>query len=152
MVGKHDGLHMWTLGQRCRLHSQLRPYYVAKKSVQENVIYVASGHDHLALMHDLVHVQNINWLSEEPFAKEQLEQFDCFFRFQHTKPLVKCTIVPSKRHKTGVVNQYVVRLEKPLRALTPGQYAVFYNDTECLGSARILSSEREAGKHGTTTS
>lgn len=143
MVGKHNGIHIWTLGQRCRLHSQLRPYFVAKKSVADNVIYVASGHDHPALLHDLVHVQSMNWLSEEPFTTRDLKQFDCYFRFQHTKPLVKCVMMPAKQPEQPdgggmmIGKDYIVKLERPLRALTPGQYAVFYNDTECLGSARI---------------
>lgn len=55
----------------------------------------------------------------------------CQFRFQHTKPLVNCTIFLNQ-------NGLMVVLEKPLRAITPGQYAVFYLENQCLGSARIF--------------
>lgn len=139
VVGKHGGIHQWTLGQRCRLRSFPRPYFVAEKNVPENVIYVASGHNHSALMSDSIHVQNINWLSGDPFREgPHKHTLDCRFRFQHTKPLVNCTVTPviSEAH------EFIIKLEKPLRALTPGQYAVFYNDTECLGSGRILKVNR----------
>lgn len=143
VVGKHNGIHMWTLGQRCRLRSFPRPYFVARKDVAENIIYVASGHNHPALMSDLIHIQNINWLCSNPFENEQLEAFNCRFRFQHTKPLVNCTIISPFKFKLPVIGEFIVKLEKPLRALTPGQYAVFYNDFECLGSGRILRSDRQ---------
>lgn len=56
---------------------------------------------------------------------------NCDFKFQHTQNRVKCKLC---KFSTGLV----VKLETPLRALTEGQYAVFYNDQECLGSARII--------------
>lgn len=58
----------------------------------------------------------------------------CEFRFQHTKPLVGCTIFLSENDE-----KLFVKLDENLRAISPGQYAVFYKNSECLGNARIIN-------------
>ncbi|XP_037933571.1 mitochondrial tRNA-specific 2-thiouridylase 1 isoform X2 [Teleopsis dalmanni] len=134
IVGRHEGIHQWTIGQRCRLHSYLKPYFVAKKDVITNNIYVASGHDHQSLFSNEIVVTEINWICEDPLKLSPI--LNCLFRFQHTKPLVKCKVVGN----LGDTN-IKIYLKEPLRAITPGQYAVFYNySKECLGSARIIKS------------
>lgn len=42
VLGEHKGLHQWTVGQRSRLSGLPEPYYVCKKDVNENIIYVVS--------------------------------------------------------------------------------------------------------------
>ncbi|XP_055912437.1 mitochondrial tRNA-specific 2-thiouridylase 1 [Eupeodes corollae] len=134
VVGHHEGFHQWTVGQRCRLHSYLKPYFVAAKDELTNSILVAYGTDHPALYSNLVYTQNPSWISSDPLKDRN--QFRCQFRFQHTKPLVDCTV--EKLNDGGLQ----VSLDKPLRALTPGQYGVLYLGTECLGCARIMTSEQ----------
>ncbi|XP_065363984.1 mitochondrial tRNA-specific 2-thiouridylase 1 isoform X3 [Calliphora vicina] len=135
VVGQHEGIHQWTVGQRCRLASFLKPYFVAHKDVLTNTIFVASGHDHPAMLSDKIFASNVNWLCQDPFEDPD-NILECRFRFQHTKPLVKCRI-----YRKSIENQVelIVLLDKPLRAVTPGQYAVFYSDNGCLGSARIVT-------------
>lgn len=131
VVGTHEGIHQWTVGQRCRLSSFLQPYFVARKDAASNTIYVAAGHDHPALLSTRIHIGDINWLCSK--SRQQLVKngsLRCRFRFQHTKPLVTCHLLP-----------YEVQLHAPLRAITPGQYAVFFDDDACLGAARILYGE-----------
>ena len=55
----------------------------------------------------------------------------CQFRFQHTHPLIDCTIRMRSDQSLEVI------LDRPLRALTCGQYAVLYEQQVCFGSARI---------------
>lgn len=131
VVGTHEGIHQWTVGQRCRLSSFLQPYFVARKDAASNTIYVAAGHEHPALHSTRIHIGDINWLSKRAH-KELTKQgsLRCRFRFQHTKPLVDCQLHSGE-----------VQLDAPLRAITPGQYAVFYDNIACLGSARILHGE-----------
>ncbi|XP_034479518.1 mitochondrial tRNA-specific 2-thiouridylase 1 [Drosophila innubila] len=131
VVGTHEGIHQWTVGQRCRLSSFLKPYFVARKDASSNTIYVAAGHEHPALHSSRIHIGDINWLCTK--SRQQLAKngsLRCRFRFQHTKPLVSCQL-----------RSYQVQLDAPLRAITPGQYAVFYDDDACLGAARILHGE-----------
>ncbi|XP_017006690.2 mitochondrial tRNA-specific 2-thiouridylase 1 [Drosophila takahashii] len=137
IVGHHEGIHQWTVGQRCRLSSYRQPYFVARKDAKINAIYVASGHDHPALLSNRINIDPPNWLCEESRRRLVEERsLRCRFRFQHTKPLVGCQL---KMGAPG--SDYLVQLDAPLRAITPGQYAVFYDETACLGSARILSAD-----------
>lgn len=72
-----------------------------------------------------------HWIHATPRELAEGGSFGCLFRFQHTKPLTGATIA---QNRSGLS----VTLEKSTRALTPGQYAVFYSDGECLGCARIV--------------
>lgn len=133
VIGSHRGLHHWTVGQGCRLGGHPKPYFVAEKDISTNVIFVASGTDHPALYSSELHTDPPHWIdSKSDFILEK--EFRAEFRFQHTKPLVGCSV---RRSSTGLN----IILDKPLRAVTPGQYAVLYRAEECLGSARILNRE-----------
>ncbi|KAH8306879.1 hypothetical protein KR018_010420 [Drosophila ironensis] len=147
VVGRHEGIHQWTVGQRCRLSSFLQPFFVARKDGPSNTIYVAAGHDHPALLSMRMHIDPPHWLcaaSERSYLREG--SLRCRFRFQHTKPLVECSLSGSPDNST----EHFVHLMAPLRAITPGQYAVFYDDTACLGSARILSADPLSSLHDQT--
>lgn len=41
-IGKHNGIHQWTLGQRCRIGGKVEPYFVFKSDQDRNIIYVVS--------------------------------------------------------------------------------------------------------------
>lgn len=126
----HDGLFMWTLGQCCRVTGFTDRYFVAKKNLEENLLYVVPRTDHPALFTTILYTSAPHWIANVPL--NSLGMLACRFRFQHTKPTVECRIF-----STG--SQLMILLERPLKAITPGQFAVFYKNNECLGSARILS-------------
>ncbi|XP_066245078.1 mitochondrial tRNA-specific 2-thiouridylase 1 [Euwallacea similis] len=132
VVGEHQGIHQWTLGQRSRVHGLPEPYFICQKNVEENVIYLAQGTKHPALYSSLFSTHIPHWISLEPPELKNGSILHCYFKFQHTNNVVSCEVC---RSKTGLV----VKLKLPKRALTPGQYAVFYRGDECLGSARIIN-------------
>lgn len=129
-VGQHFGKHSWTIGQRCKIGGFDDAYYIAVKTGNED-IFVAKGHNHPILFSDNLITEPAHWVHSEPINLSKCI-FSCEFRFQHGKPLINCFIYKLKN------NNLFIKLEKPLRALTPGQYAVFYKGNECLGSARIF--------------
>lgn len=131
IVGKHDGIHYWTIGQRCRIFSADKPYFVLIKNNKTNTIYVAKGTDHPSLFSNILYTEEPYWIDKCPFIDNNNQIVKCKFRFQHTKPLINCTIAQNEHNLLIILNY-------PLRALTPGQYAVFYQNNECLGAARIL--------------
>lgn len=133
-VGQHRGLHHWTVGQGCRLGGHVKPYFVAEKDVRTNTIYVASGTDHPSLYSTELTTDTPHWIDPDGELIKS-SAFRVEFRFQHTKPLVPCTV---RRRSAGDLS---ISLDRPLRAITPGQYAVLYHGDECLGSARIISRE-----------
>lgn len=135
LLGRHAGFHHWTVGQRSRLEGNAKQLFVLRKCARTNTIFVAPGTDHPALYTDLLYADKPCWIDRDPFESSAASVLECSFRFQHTKPLVECSVVRTlAAGRPGVM----VRLKEPLRAITPGQFAVFYRADECLGSARIL--------------
>ncbi|KAG8177331.1 hypothetical protein JTE90_018355 [Oedothorax gibbosus] len=126
------GIHCWTIGQRCALPGLPTPFYVAEKNVTNQDILVAPGRMHPALFHQTLVTEPPYWINNPPDTLSTNRTLRCEFRFQHREPLVNCLLFQDQEQRLQVY------LEKPLRALTPGQYAVFYDGEECLGSARIL--------------
>lgn len=132
VIGNHDGLHNWTVGQGCKISGCLNAYFIARKCTSSNDIFVAAGTNNPALFTDVVYTDAPHWIeSKSPFSSNLI--INCQFRFQHTKPLVDCKMFQSR------TSNLFIKLKTPLRALTPGQYAVFYKGDECLGSAKILA-------------
>lgn len=127
--GKHNGRHLWTIGQGCRIGGVKDTLYVADKLHFENDIVVASGFYHPVLFTESLYTEKPHWISEG--INESESTFDCSFRFQHRKPLINCKVC---KFDNGSL---FVRLERPLRAITSGQYAVFYKKDECLGGVKI---------------
>lgn len=134
VVGSHQGIHHWTLGQRCNIGGSPKPYFAYRKDPQMSTIFVAAGTDNPFLWTDFFFSKDPFWIRKSPIESTNI--FACKFRFQHTKPLTNCTIY--KANATG--DKLLIKLDKPLRSITPGQFAVFYNDDECLGSSRIFNS------------
>ncbi|KAL1512866.1 hypothetical protein ABEB36_002378 [Hypothenemus hampei] len=130
-IGEHKGLHQWTLGQRSGLHGLPDPYFVCRKNVDDNIIYVAQGTKHPVMHSNLLCTSSPHWIHSTP--KELLNDQILFsdFKFQHSQNSVSCKVCQT-------TNGLVVKLEEPMRAVTAGQYAVFYQGQECLGSAKIL--------------
>nr|CAI5842711.1 unnamed protein product [Callosobruchus analis] len=133
VMGKHKGLHQWTLGQRARLQGLSMAYFIAKKDVEKNIIYVAKGTKHPILYTNLFFTSEPHWIHSKPKILEENFILECQFKFQHTEDWVPCQICQTKSGLT-------VKLKVYKRAITAGQYAVFAKDGECLGSAKILNS------------
>lgn len=135
VVGSHSGVHHWTLGQRCNISGVAKAFFVHKKDLETSTIYVTAGTDNPRLFNDIFYAHEPFWIRRKSLL-EPTNMLSCTFRFQHTKPLTNCTIYKANQN----ADKLLIKLEKPLRSLTPGQYAVFYKDGECLGSARIFNS------------
>ncbi|XP_072003205.1 mitochondrial tRNA-specific 2-thiouridylase 1 [Engystomops pustulosus] len=133
ILGTHKGWFLFTLGQRARIGGLRDPWFVVDKDVATGDIFVAPCTDHPALFRDLLRTDRMHWIAEEPPAElVNNKMMDCHFRFQHQMALVPCVLT---LNQDGTV---WATLAKPIRALTPGQFAVFYKGEECLGSGKIL--------------
>ncbi|CAH0727024.1 unnamed protein product, partial [Brenthis ino] len=130
IVGEHSGVHKWTVGQRCCLSNWKHPYFVLKKDMETNNIYVVAGTEHPALWNNLCNTEKPHWINDEPIELKHNNILNCLFRFQHTKPLVPCQVFSNHEGLT-------ILLHQKLRALTEGQFGVLYKNEECLGSAKI---------------
>jgi tRNA-uridine 2-sulfurtransferase len=134
-LGRHVGLSRYTLGQRQGLRlggiagAGEAPWYVQGKDTTRNVLRVVQGHDHPALFHAALTATSPHWIAGTPAAWP----LQCTARTRHRQPDRPCRVLP------GPGSALRVDFEAPQRALTPGQFIVFYAGDECLGGATIAS-------------
>lgn len=133
VIGQHDGLMFYTLGQRQGLGiggqkaAQEEPWYVVDKDLPSNTLYVAQGSQHPMLYAQGLVCGPIHWLIN---AQDNLP-LTCYAKTRYRQLEQACMISPPDG------NQHYVLFSSPQRAVTPGQYVVFYDKNQCLGGATI---------------
>ena len=133
ILGQHDGLMFYTLGQRQGLgigglqNATEEPWYVVDKELTENILYVAQGSQHPMLYAQGLICSSIHWLAD---CKDNLP-LTCYAKTRYRQMEQACMISPQDK------NQHYVMFSSPQRAVTPGQYVVFYDKNQCLGGAII---------------
>ncbi|TAN33009.1 tRNA 2-thiouridine(34) synthase MnmA [Patescibacteria group bacterium] len=129
VVGQHDGLAFYTIGQRISLsfprlstgESSALPLFVVGKNIKKNELIV--GDEKSDMLYSMeARVKDVNWIS----GNTPNFPLKCQVRLRHRQPLQRCT-----------VSLPLVTFTHPQRAVTPGQFAVFYLKGECLGGGVI---------------
>jgi len=128
-VGEHVGLMYYTLGQRKGLDlggksGEEGRWFVVKKDLKNNVLYVSHG-DESPLYSKACKVSSLNWIGYMP---RQTQFCTAKFRYRQPEQKVKVTLDGDSA---------LVEFDTPQRAVTEGQYAVFYDETRCLGGGVI---------------
>jgi len=124
MLGQHDGAHYYTVGQRQRLKLAGGPYYVVEKNIAANTLQVTK--EEKDIMTGELLVKNMNWFVP---CKEGINSVSAKFRYrQEDVPVTVQELEDGSVRVTSEVLQ---------RAITPGQFAVFYNGDELLGGGVI---------------
>ncbi|WP_455221344.1 tRNA 2-thiouridine(34) synthase MnmA [Kaarinaea lacus] len=133
VIGQHDGLMYYTLGQRQGLkiggskQGDGQPWYVVEKNLTDNILIVAQGHDHPRLFTDTLIATNLHWIADIP----DKAPFACYAKTRYRQNDQSCRIIELNQESCQV------QFDKPQRAVTPGQSVVFYAGDECLGGAVI---------------
>ena len=125
-LGTHPGYYYFTIGQRSGLGLSGGPWYVVKKDVKENVIYI-SRENLAARARDTFEAGKFNWISEEFPQKENLQ-----VKIRHGAHFYNCTINQTDTDKAEI------KLDKPDQGIAAGQFAVLYDCELCLGGGIIL--------------
>lgn len=132
-VGRHDGLMYYTLGQRRGLgiggkrEGSGESWFVIGKDLAQNRLIVQQG-EHDELFSLSLFAPRINWIAGAAPGM----QFDCTAKFRYRQP--------DQRVHVECCNEGVhVRFAEPQRAVTPGQWVVFYDGDACLGGGAIES-------------
>ncbi len=133
IVGKHQGAHYFTKGQRKGLDvgGTKEALYVIETDVVENIIYTGEGKSHKGLYRSVLYVTNeeLHWIRKD-IALQTDEKMQVEARIRYRQVLEKATL-----HK--VENGLFVAFENPQSAIQEGQFVAWYNGDELLGSGVI---------------
>ncbi len=125
VLGRHEGLHLFTVGQRRGINCPgPAPYYVIRLDAAKNEL-VVGAREELSAPGCLV--EDVNWISPAPEAPMNVQ-----VRLRYRHKAAPATVFPKPN------GQAIVRFETPLSAVTPGQGAVFFQDDEVLGGGWIV--------------
>ena len=133
IVGTHEGAQFYTIGQRKGLGigGHENPVFVIATDTEANRVYVGEGHNHKGLSRFCLRVaaEEIHWIRED-LAMKPGEVRRYRVRIRYRQPLQSATLL---MRETGL---YIL-FDEPQRGISPGQFAVWYDGQEMLGSGAI---------------
>ena len=125
VLGKHPGLHMFTVGQRRGINCPAEaPYYVLRLDTRRNHLVVGPKASTLSYQ---CRVEKINWIQSRPLKEIRVQT-----RVRYRHQAAPATLVPEKDGCATIV------FDRPQSAITPGQGAVFYVNDEVIGGGMII--------------
>jgi len=133
IVGRHQGAHFFTKGQRKGLGvgGKVEPLFVIETDVENNVVYTGQGHSHPGLLRKALFISNeeLHWVRRDLELKNG-ESLSVLARIRYRQPLQKAII-----HK--VESGLYIEFEEYQSAISEGQFAAWYLDDELIGSGVI---------------
>ncbi len=137
VIGQHIGLSFYTLGQRkgigiggIKSHQNSDgssdAWYVARKDVASNTLYVAQGHDHPWLLSAAMQADQASWIAGQP---PDLERLSAKTRYRQADVACRLSNLDAA--------QFALHFDESQWAVTPGQSAVLYDGDVCLGGGII---------------
>jgi len=125
VLGKHIGLMYYTLGQRkgLNLGGNADKYYAVEKDLNKNILYVASGDENKYLYTTSAIIEKFNFLTDKKITT-------CTCKFRYRQKDVEC--------KIDYIDESTIKLTyNGVKAVTPGQFCVLYDNEICLGGGII---------------
>lgn len=127
VIGQHDGAIFYTIGQRHGLEvGGGLPYYVIGKDMEKNEVYVTTDLQDKKLWSSNMNLASVHWINKGPGTD------DLLVRTRH-----RARLIPVKSLTKSDGSTWEAELAEEVRALTPGQSAVFYSGDECLGGGIV---------------
>ncbi len=133
IIGKHEGAQFYTIGQRKGLNigGHKESLFVIGTDIGRNIIYVGEGHGHKGLSRSCLRIapDEVRWLRKDlEMAPGEIRRYRV--RIRYRQPLQGATLI---RREEGL---YIL-FDRAQRGITPGQFAVWYDGDELIGSGTI---------------
>ena len=133
VVGKHQGAHYFTIGQRKGLNvgGTTDPLFIIATNVETNTIYTGLGNQHPGLFKNALRIEKseVHWIRTD-LAIANGETMEVMARIRYRQPLSKATL---HQFESGMY----VTFEEPQSAITEGQFVAWYLGDELVGSGVI---------------
>ena len=126
VLGIHPGYYYYTIGQRSGLKLGGGPWFVVRKDVEKNIVYI-SKENKSARDRSEFSVGKFNWISGKAPLKKELK-----VKIRHGVNRYDCQV------EWLIDSKAAIKINEPDKGIAPGQFAVFYGDDVCLGGGVIL--------------
>ena len=139
VIGTHQGLMYYTLGQRQGLgigglkDSNAEPWFVVDKNLEKNQLIAGQGHLHPLLLNKQLVTSQLHWVARKPPA----DSFRAKAKIRYRQTEQDCLVTRMDDE------QWSVCFDEEQRAIAPGQSVVFYQDDVCLGGGIIDSMQKQ---------
>ena len=132
-LGTHRGYWFHTIGQRKGLGLSGGPWFVVKKDIEENTIYVSRGYGVETQYGNEFRMHDFHFITDNPW-KRQEKEIDITFKIRHTPDFTKGKLI-----QEGEKQFHILSSEK-LQGIAPGQFGVIYDEEAkvCVGSGEII--------------
>lgn len=137
-IGVHRGYWFYTIGQRKGLGLSGGPWFVVKKNVRDNVVYVSNGYDTRLQYGRIIPLDEPNWITMSPFefykvADENEMRVGISFKTRHTPEFIDGELIEKSN------GELMIESSEDVQGIAPGQFAIIYSRDRmlCLGSAMI---------------
>ena len=130
-LGEHKGFWFHTIGQRKGLYLSGGPWFVIRKDIERNIIYVSNGYDTETQYGKTVNLQGFHFITEDPWGDFQ-DGKEIAFKIRHTPDFTFGTV-----RRTGDI--YRIESDDKIQGIAAGQFGVIYDKTctVCIGSGTI---------------
>jgi len=133
VVGKHQGAHFFTIGQRKGLNvgGTKEPLFIIATNVETNTIYTGLGSEHPGLFKKALFIQKseVHWIRED-LAIANVGKMEVMARIRYRQPLQKAFL---HQFENGIY----VEFDEAQSAITEGQFVAWYKNDELVGSGVI---------------
>lgn len=138
-IGTHRGYWFHTIGQRKGLGLSGGPWYVVKKNVHDNVLYVSQGYDTDKQYGRRVHLTEMHFITADPW-NGSYDPVRIMFKNRHSPEFIPATL---QRVDDGC--EYIVETDRRIQGIAPGQFGVIYDADAgiCYGSGIITGRKYE---------
>jgi tRNA-specific 2-thiouridylase len=150
LLGEHVGLSFYTRGQRKgigiggvkergapRGAGDHAPWFVARKDMAANTLYVVQGHDHPWLQSTTLAAADAAWVAG---VAPRTGRYGAKTRYRQSDAACRLDL-SDHSPQSGADARFALHFEQPQWAVTPGQSAVLYDGEVCLGGGVIASTE-----------
>ncbi len=124
ILTNHNGIFFYTLGEKIKFYNGMNKYYVFKKNVNENLLYVTDNKNNLFIHHVLIKNLNFNINKKKIILSAKI---------RHSVEFIKSYLYWNENYK-----KYAVFFKVKQKIMSPGQYIVFYKKNISLGGGEIF--------------
>jgi tRNA-specific 2-thiouridylase len=125
-LGRHQGLSLYTLGQRSGIGLSGGPWYVVSFNRRKNELVVSKNFDSYRIKKNVIYFNQVNWLADKP-----KKPFKCSAQIRYHGQAQACLV-------RRIGQRWQAQFKQPVHAATPGQSIVFYDSDRLLGGGIIV--------------